>query len=124
LVGGFFTSVYAYAALDFLSPLTYTFVVLAALGLLTWRRAVFLALLNFAAEMGPIFFILGMFSQTWADGIYFFASTLPEVIVIVLLIRAWRANVTYAKLLIFPYTLSIAIASVGNLGHWLLGPPG
>lgn len=117
---GFFTSVYAYAALDFLSPLTYILFVLVALGLLTWRRAAFFALLNFAAEIGPILFILGIFSQTWADGIYFFASTFPEVIVIVLLIRAWRANVTYAKLLIFPYMLSIAIASVGNLGHWLL----
>jgi hypothetical protein len=117
---GFFTSVYAYAALDSLSPLTYMLFVLAALRLLAWKRVAFLALLNFAAEMGPVLFIIGMFSQTWADGIYFFASTIPEVIVIVFLIRAWRANVTYAKLLIFPYALSIAIASVGNLGHWLL----
>lgn len=117
---GFFTSVYAYAALDFLSALIYALFVLAALRLLTWRRAAFLALLEFAAEMGPILFILGMLSQTWADGIYFFASTLAEVIVIVLLIRAWRANVTYAKLLLFPYALSIAIGAVGNLGHWLL----
>jgi hypothetical protein len=117
---GFFTNVYAYAALDFLSALTYTLFVLAALRLLRWRLASFLALLGFLSELGPILFILGNISQSWADGIYFFCSTLPDAIVIVLLIRAWRANVTYAKLLLFPYALSIVIASVGNLGHWLV----
>jgi hypothetical protein len=117
---GFFTSVYAYAALDFLSALTYMLFVLAALRLLRWRLVGFLALLNFIAELGPILFIVGTISQAWADGIYFFSSTLAEAIVIVLLIRAWRAHVTYAKLLLFPYALSIIIGAAGNLGHWLL----
>jgi hypothetical protein len=117
---GFFTSVYAYAALDFLVTLTYMLFILAALHLLKWRLAGFLASLVFLAERGPILFMLGMFSQTWADGIYFLASTSAEVIVNRSLIRGWRANVTYAKLLLFPYALSIAIGSVGNLGHWLL----
>jgi sigma-B regulation protein RsbU (phosphoserine phosphatase) len=117
---GFFPSVYVYAVLDFLSAVTYILFVLSALGLLRWRLAGFLALPILFAELGPILFIGGVVSQASGNGIYFFFSTLPEVIVIVLLIRAWRADVAYAKFLLFPYALTFIISAAGDLGHYLL----
>ena len=116
----FFTSVYAYALLDFLSLVTAVLFILGALNLLRWRWVASLALAALIAELGPIFFILGTISQPWADGIYFFAGTLPEAILIVLLIRGWRANVTYAKLLLVPYAVNVSIGCAGNLGHFLV----
>ena len=117
---GFFHAVYGYALLDFLSYLTWALFILGALNQLRWGFVAFLALLAFIAELGPIFFILGAISQPWADGIYFFASTVPSLLLVAILIRGWRANITYAKLLLIPYLIDILIASTGNLGHFLL----
>jgi hypothetical protein len=117
---GFFTAVYAYAVLDFLSYMSYIVFVLAALGLLRWRLAAILALPNVIAELGPILFILGIVSQTWADGIYAFSAILPDLFLIVVLIRAWRADVTYAKLLLFPFALNLIVSVSGNVGHYLV----
>ena len=116
----FFNTVYAYALIDLVTILSFQLFVLAAIGRLRWRLGAILTCLVLIAELGPIFFILGVISQTSADGIYLFASTLAEGIVIVLLIRAWRTNVTFIKLLLFPYALSVVISCASNLGHWLV----
>lgn len=117
---GFFVSVYVYAAVDFLSAATFDLFVLAALGQLRWKLAGLLTMLSLLSELGPSLFIEGFISQASADGLYFLASTLPELIVIVLLIRAWGRGVTYAKLLLFPYLLTFLISMLANLGHFLV----
>lgn len=117
---GFFFAIYMYAALDFLACVSYMLFVLAALGMLRWRLAAIMGMSVLIAEFGPILFIVGMVSQAWADGIYVLFCTLPELFLVVLLIRAWRADITYAKLLLFPYVLTVIISTAGNLGHYLL----
>jgi len=116
----YFASVYVYAVLDFLTWVTTALFILSAIGQLRWRLFGWLALASLIAELGPVLFILGMISQSWADGIYFFSSTLPELVLIALLIRGWRAGVPYAKLLLVPYGVNVVIACAGNLGHFLV----
>ena len=117
---GYMNRVYGYAVLDFLSVITYTLFVFAAIGVRRWRLLATLILLLVLAELGLVSFILGITSQASADGIYFFGTTIPDLIVLFLLVRGWRARNSFARLLVFPYALGALIGSSGNLGHFLV----
>jgi len=117
---GFFNAVYIYAASDFSYTLLLVIFVLAALNIHQWKLVTFLTVMFALAEMGPILFILGVISQTAADGLYFFAGTIAEGIVAFLLVRAWKSGAMFVKLLLFSYALSFLIAALGNFGHFLI----
>lgn len=117
---GFFNAVYIYAASDYFYTLLLVIFILAAINIHGWKLVTFLTVMFALAEMGPILFILGVISQTAGDGLYFFASTIPEAIVAVLLVRAWKSGAMFVKLLLFSYALSFLIAALGNFGHFLL----
>ena len=117
---GYIASIYGYAVLDFLSVATYVLFVLAALNMRRWRLLAAMILLLVLAELGPVAFILGLISQLSADAIYFFASTIPDLVVLFFLVRGWRNRIPYARLLIFPFALGAVIGTSGSLGHFLV----
>ena len=117
---GYVNRIYVFALLDFISTQSYALFVFAALRLLRWRLVLLMALLGIAAEVGPLLFIQGTLTQTWADGVYFFCATSFQVILIFVLVRGWRRNNSLARLLLLPFAIPAIIATSGNLGHWLL----
>jgi hypothetical protein len=116
----YMVSTYAYIALDVLGPVAFMLFVMGALGLRRWKLVGLLVLLNLVAEMGPVLFLFGAISQTWADGLYFFCSAIPQAVLLWLMVRGWRRGVAYAKLLIVPYALEVTLAMAADLGHFLV----
>jgi hypothetical protein len=117
---GFFSATFGYAALDFLATASFVLFVAGALNLKIGKLIVCLIALDFLAEISPILYVLGQISLVWANGLYFFLNTAPNVVLLVLMIRGWRSGGTYAKLLLPPFVLDLLVASSTDLGHFLM----
>ncbi len=84
------------------------------------QRFVAAAILLFAlAEIGPIFAPAGL-PAVPADVIYFVFATAGNLLLVWLVIRAWRSGILEAGLFLIPFALSVGVSSLTDLGYILV----
>ena len=113
-------TLYLYILQDFAGTAALAIFLLKSLNLGEWKALSLAVLLALLAELGPIALILWKISSLWADGFYFVFSTTLQVLLIVYLVRGWRAGMVDAKLLLLPYSLGALFSTADNLGHFLI----
>ncbi len=116
----FLNLLYANILLDMLSLITFGFFLLGALNERGWRIRLLIFVLTFLGELGPLLVLLVKLPLVWADTAYFLFVTAAEFLVIGFLVQGWRRGSVDAKLLLFPYLISVLVGSLDNLGHVLI----
>ena len=81
------------------------------------RRLVWVAILLWAlGETGPILVPFHL-PAVWADVIYFVCITTSNLLLVWLVVRAWKSGVLEAGLFLIPFALGAGVSCLTNLGY-------
>ena len=116
----FLYTVSGYTLFDYLALVTIAFFLFGTLNVRGWKIRLVVVCLGLAGELGPVLLLLVHLPEIWADSIYFMCTTAAEAILVASLLRGWRRGNVDARLLFFPYLLSVAVGVLDNLGHVLV----
>ena len=116
----FLNAFYGYMLFDLLALITITMFLLGTLNVRGWRIRLIIVILGILGEMGPVLLLLKNLPEIWADSSYFVFVTVAQFLLVGYLVRGWRRGNLDAKLLLFPYLLSVVISTLDNLGHVLV----
>jgi hypothetical protein len=116
----FLTAFCGYMLFDLLSLIAMTMFLIGTLNVRGWKVRLTVVILGILGELGPVLLLLKNLPEIWADGGYFVFVTAAQFVLVGYLIRGWRRGNLDAKFLLFPYLLSVVIATFDNLGHVLV----
>jgi len=109
-----------YMLMDLLSLVTEALFLFGTLNIRNMRIRILVLVLGILGEAGPLLLLLKNLPEIWADTGYLVFMTAAQFLLVGFLLRGWRRGNQYAKLLFFPYLLSVMIATSDNLGHALV----
>jgi len=116
----FLGNVLGYMLMDLFVLFAMTMFLLGTLQIRGWTSRIIVAVLGILGESGPLLLLLAGLPQIWADGMYLVFVTAAQGVLVGYLIRGWRRGNIDAKLLLFPYLISVVFGSLDNLGHSLV----
>jgi hypothetical protein len=116
----FLYTVSGYSLFDYLALVTIAFFLFGTLNVRGWKIRLVVVILGILGEMGPVLLLLRNLPEIWADSIYLLFITAAQFLLVGYLVRGWRRGNVDAKLLLFPYLLSVVISTLDNSGHVLV----